>query len=100
MKDLAKKYEKIGAPFRLEVNKTNIEVWRNLSRNAKSNKLKYQNLQNLILKSQNLTCNLIDALYKATKVTDPRKLQDIIKHSLRRCANPTMVLGKMNHHLH
>ena len=84
----------------LEVNKVNIEVWRNLSHNAKSNELKYQNLQNLILKSQNLTCNLTDALYKATKVTDPRKLQDIIKHSLRRCADPTMVLGKMNHHLH
>lgn len=43
--------------------------------NTKTNDLRYQNLQNLILKSQNLSFNLKDALYKATyKVTSYMKL--------------------------
>ena len=58
-----------------------------------------QNSQNIILKNQSLTWNLIDVLYKATKVADPKKLQDIIKNSLKRCADSAMALGKINHYL-
>lgn len=58
-----------------------------------------QNLQNIILRNQNLTWNLIDALYKATKVTNPKKLRDIIKNYLKRCADFAMALGKINHYL-
>lgn len=62
----------------LELDMVNTDVWRKLSNNTKSNYLRYQNLQNLILKSKNLTCKLIDAFYKVTEVTDTKELQHII----------------------
>ena len=34
----------------LEVNKVNIEVWRNVSHSTKHSDIRFQNLQNLILK--------------------------------------------------
>ena len=68
-----------------------------LSHSTKSNDLRYKNLENLVLKSQNFTYNLSDALYKATKVTDPKELQDITKISLKKCGNSAMILEKMNH---
>lgn len=49
-----------------------------------SNDLRQENLENLIFKSQNFTYNLLGGLYKSTKVTDPKELQDIIKGSLKR----------------
>ena len=79
---------------RLEVNKVNIEVWRKLSQHYL-----WWPFQNLILKSQNLTCNLIDALHKATKVIDPKELEDIIKSSLKRCADSAIMLRNINHDL-
>ena len=68
-----------------------------LSHSTKSNDLRYKNLENLVFKSQNFTYNLSDALYKATKVTDPKELQDITKISLKKCENSAMILEKMNH---
>ena len=53
------------------------------SHSTKSNDLRYKNVENLIFKSQNVTYNLLAGLYKATKVTDPKELPDIIKSSLK-----------------
>lgn len=49
--------------------------------------------------SQNLNYNLINALCKATNVTDPRELQNIFKMFSKRCADLAMILEKINHDL-
>ena len=41
----------------------------------------------------------MDAFYKATKVIDTKELQDIVKYSLKRCANSATIFGKINHDL-
>ena len=46
----------------LEVNKLNIEVWRKISHSAKHSYIRFQNLQNLILKNQSMICFLLDSL--------------------------------------
>ena len=50
----------------LEVNKVNIEVWRKISHSTKHSDIRFQNLQNLILKNQSIICFLLDSLYKGT----------------------------------
>ena len=50
----------------LEVSKVNIEVWRKISHSAKHSDIQFQNLQNLILKTQSIICFLLDS--NCTKV--------------------------------
>ena len=67
----------------LEVNKINIEVWRKISHSTKQSDIRFQNLQNLILKYQNIICFLLDSLHKVTRLTDPQELLGLLKRPER-----------------
>ena len=67
----------------LEVSKVNIEVLRKISHSTKHSDIRFQNLQNMILKNQSINCFLLDSLYKGTKITDP--LDSFIKEMCRFC---------------
>ena len=79
----------------LEVNKVNIEVWRKISHSTKHSNIRFQNLQNLILKNQSIICFLLDSLYKGTKLTDPQELVKLVEVSLKKCADSAMIFGKL-----
>ena len=56
----------------LEVNKVNIEVWKKISHSTEHigySDIRFRNLQNLILKNQNI-CFFLDSLYNGTNLTD------------------------------
>ena len=42
---------------------------------------------------------MLDSLYKCTKLTDPQELLELVKASLKRCADSAMILGKLNQDL-
>ena len=50
----------------LEVKKLNTEVWRKIFHIIKHSDIRFENLQNLILKNQSIICFLLDSLYKGT----------------------------------
>lgn len=56
-------------------------------------------LQHVILKTQNIFFLLKNSLYKGTKMAKTQELLDLIKGSLKRCAEPAMILGKLNNDL-
>ena len=64
---------------RLEVNKVNIKVWRKISHSSKHSNIRFQNLQNLILKNQSIISFLLDSLYEGAKLTNPQELLELVK---------------------
>ena len=77
-----------------EVNKVNIEVWRKIFRSTKHSDIRFQNLQNLILKNQSIICFLLASLYKGTKLTDPQELLELVKASLKKMCRLCHDIGK------
>ena len=68
----------------LQVNKVNIEVWTKIPHSRKHSDIRFQNLQNLILKNQSIICFLLDSLYKGTKLTNTQELLQLVKVSLNK----------------
>ena len=83
----------------LEVSKVNIEVWRKIFHSTKHSDIRFQNLQNMILKNQSINCFLLESLHKGTKFTDPLELLELVKVSLKKCADSAMILGKLDQNL-
>ena len=83
----------------LEVSKVNTEVWRKILHSTKHSDIRLQNLQNMILKNQSINCFLLESLYKGTKLTDPLELLELVKASLKKCADSAMILGKRDQNL-
>ena len=42
---------------------------------------------------------MLDSLYKGTKLTDPQELMELVKTSLKKCADTAKILGKLNQDL-
>ena len=83
----------------LEVSKVNVEVWRKIFHSTKHSDIRFQNLQNMILKNQSNNCFLLESLYKGTKLTDTLELLELVKASLKKCADSAMILGKLDQNL-
>ena len=56
-------------------------------------------MQNLLLKSLNNICNMANNLYEGRKISDPQELSNLIKNSIRKCADSAMIMGKFNYDL-
>ena len=67
----------------LKISKVNIEIWKKISHSTKHSDIRFQNLQNLILKSQSIICFLLDYFYKGIKLTDPQEILELVKGSLK-----------------
>ena len=95
MKDVS---ENILAPSNikgLQVNRVNPEIWREMSHETKTNDLKLQRLQALLLKSMMLTTNAAEQLFCA-KSSGTSSVADIAKIAIKFCADSAMVLGQLN----
>ena len=42
---------------------------------------------------------MLDSFYKGTKLTDTQELLELVKASLKKCADSAMILGKLNQDL-
>ena len=95
MKDVS---ENILAPSNikgLQVNRVNPEIWREMSHETKTNDLKLQRLQALLLKSMMLTTNVAEQLF-CTKSSGTSSVADIAKIAIKFYADLAMVLGQLN----
>ena len=79
----------------LQVNRVNPEIWREMSHVTKTNDLKLQNLQALLLKSTMLTTNVAEQLFCAKSV-GTSSVADIAKIAIKFCADSAMILGQLN----
>ena len=69
--------EKIFPPENIEglkVSKVNTEIWKKISQSTKHSDIRFQNLQNLILNSQNIICFLLDYFSKGAKLTESQEI--------------------------
>ena len=79
----------------LQVNRVNPEIWREMSHETKTNDLKLQRLQALLLKSMMLTTNVAEQLFCA-KSSGTSSVADIAKIAIKFFTDSAMVLGQLN----
>ena len=48
------------------------------------------------LKNQSIICFLLDSLYKDKKLTDTQELLELVRASLKECADSAIILRKLN----
>ena len=77
----------------LDIPPVNIEIWSRMNHNAKTNDLRLQSIQGLLLKSLITNARLASFLYESRNLTDSK---EIIRKSLKICANSALILGKAN----
>ena len=82
----------------LDVTKVNKEVWLKISHGTKSFDLSFQKLQDLILKSICIASTLASEVYGA-RSSSREELIEINSKAIKKCADTTMLLGKLNYDL-
>ena len=86
----------IFPPENIEPNKVNVEIWRTTAHQSKSADLKLQNMQTLWQKFFAVIANMADDLSKNRTQKDKKVISQTIKDSIRKCADVTVFLGKVN----
>ena len=80
----------------LEVIKVNKKVWRKIAHETKSFDIRFQHLQDLILKSLTFASYMGKQLFKNRLERDLAKIKENFKILLKRCADSVLLLGKAN----
>ena len=78
----------------LEVTKVNKEVWRKTAHKTKTFDIRFQYLQDLILKSLTVASYLGNQLFENRLERDQATIKENFKILIKRCADSALLLGK------